>query len=54
METYLIVSPPHTSLNHTFVSICDVPRNIQLPLKSDYDIAGPHRIIYNYDRLLDN
>jgi hypothetical protein len=24
---------------------CDVPRNIRLPLWSDHDIAGPHRII---------
>jgi hypothetical protein len=59
METYLIVYPPHNLLESrrsyfTKPYFCDVPRNIQFPLKSDHDIAGPHRIIYNYDRLLDN
>ena len=50
METYLIVSPPHHLLESRrsyFIKpyFCDVPRNIRLPLWSDHDIAGPHRII---------
>jgi hypothetical protein len=52
METYLIVSPPHNLLESrrpyiTKPYFCDVPRNIQLPLKSNHGIAGPYRIIYN-------
>jgi hypothetical protein len=52
METYLIVSPSHHLLESRrsyFIKpyFCDVPRNIQLPLKNDHGIAGPHRIIYN-------
>jgi hypothetical protein len=50
METYLIVSPPHHLLESrrsyfTKPYFCDVPRNIRLPLWSDHDIAGQHRII---------
>ena len=50
METYLIVSPPYNlmeSRRSYFAKpyFYDVPRNIGLPLWSDHDIAGPHRII---------
>ena len=49
-EKYLIVPPPHHLLESrrsyfTKPYFCDVPRNIRLPLWSDHDIAGPHRII---------
>jgi hypothetical protein len=55
METYLIVSPPYNLLESrrsyfTKPYYCDVPRNIQLPLWSDHDIAGQHRIISTFNK----
>jgi hypothetical protein len=55
METYLIVSPPYNLLESrrsyfTKPYYCDVPRNIRLPLWSDHDIAGLHRIISIFDK----
>ena len=49
METYLTASLLHNLLESrrsyfTKPYFCDVPRNIRLPLWSDHDIAGPHRI----------
>ena len=54
-ETYLIVSPPYNLLESrrsyfTKPYYCDVPRNIRLPLWSDHDIAGPHRIISIFNK----
>jgi hypothetical protein len=55
METYLIVSAPYNLLESrrsyfTKPYYCDVPRNIRLPLWSDHDIAGLHRIISIFNK----
>jgi hypothetical protein len=55
MEAYLIVSPPYNLLESrrsyfTKPYYCDVPRNIRLPLWSDNDIAGLHRIISIFNK----
>ena len=43
METYLILESRRSYFTKPY--FCDVLRNIRLPLWSDHDIAGPHRII---------